>query len=102
MGARLAQHCPTSAAAPGVPVSALEREVWGTDEIGQYTGRKKSAVSVLVNQPGFPGPCMGTHRCRRWFKDSVIAYLRSQERTNASRAAGMSDGRRSFRVSVKA
>lgn len=82
-------------------MSALEREVWGTDEIGQYTGRKKSAVSVLVNQPGFPGPCMGTRRCRRWFKDSVIAYLRSQERTNAAKAVGMSDGRRSFRVSVK-
>ena len=83
-------------------MSLREGEVWGTEEIGEFTGRKKSAVSVLVNQPGFPGPCMGTHRCRRWFKDSVIAYLRSQERMNAARGAGMSDGRRNFRVSVKA
>lgn len=77
-------------------------ELWGTDEIGQFTGRKKSAVSVLVNEPGFPGPCMGSHRCRRWFKDSVIAYLRGRERANSASNRSMSDGRRTFRVSAKA
>ena len=77
-------------------------ELWGTDEIGVFTGRKKSAVSVLVNEPGFPGPCMGSHRCRRWFKDSVIAYLRGREQSNSASNRSVSDGRRTFRVSAKA
>ena len=83
-------------------MSCLDSELWGTEEIGAFTGRKKSAVSELVNRPGFPGPCMGSHRCRRWFKDSVVAYLRSQERANAVRQPTLSEGRRNFRVSVKA
>lgn len=82
-------------------MSVLDLDLWGTDEIGAFTGRKKSAVSVLVNQPGFPGPCMGSRRCRRWFKDSVIEYLRSQERANSASSRSMSEGRRSFRASSK-
>lgn len=80
----------------------VDDELWGTDEIGAFTGRKKSAVSVLVNRPGFPGPCMGTRRSRRWFKDSVIAYLRSQERSATIDGASVSDRRRTFRVSSTA
>ena len=48
-------------------MNVLDRELWGTEEIGEFIGRKKSAVSVLVNQLGFPGPRMGSHCCRRWF-----------------------------------
>ena len=83
-------------------MSVFERELWGTDEIGEFTGRKKSAVSLLVNRPDFPGHCVGSLRCRRWFKDSVIEYLRAQERLNSSKSRAVSDQRRSFRVSAKA
>ena len=83
-------------------MSVFDRELWGTDEIGEFTGRKKSAVSLLVNQPDFPGHCIGSLRCRRWFKDSVIEYLRAQERQNSSRSREVSDRRRTFRVSAKA
>ena len=82
-------------------MSILDLDLWGTDEIGAFTGRKKSAVSVLVNQPGVPGPCMGSRRCRRWFKDSVIEYLRAQERANSARSRSMSEARRSFRASSR-
>ena len=76
-------------------------ELWGTEEIGEFTGRKRSAVSELVNRPGFPGHCMGTSRCRRWFKDSVIAYLREQERVNRATTGSGTGPRRSFRVSTR-
>lgn len=58
-----------------IPDADLSEEIWGIDHIAAFLRMRASAAYCRVREPGFPAPCSGDQRHRRWHSGAVREHF---------------------------